>query len=219
MIVFKLSGSKFSCPTRWEDVSFIQYVALLRLPNSLVHYIALFSGMDVAVLQNATIINLESLSIALSFLTITPHFDRTKMVGNVILPQDVTLQSVGQFEDLRALLQKYPHNKDGEALTIEQNELFCDLCLTACSIYVQKVKDGKYDYTKVEAVKEELKSASCAEVIGTGAFFLFRPMNISPPSMSRYQKSVTALKKWSQDLPGYQRTLAFFQRLFKLPPG
>lgn len=219
MIVFKISGTRYNFPTRFEDVTYLQYVELLRSKNTIQSYISIFTGIPIETLENAIITNLESISLALSFLTITPHFDRKRMVGPYVLPSDVTLQSVGQFEDLRALLQKYPHNKDGEALTIEQNELFCDLCLTACSIYVQKVKDGKYDYTKVEAVKEELKSASCAEVIGTGAFFLFRPMNISPPSMSRYQKSVTALKRWSQDLPGYQRTLAFFQRLFKLPPG
>lgn len=219
MITYKINNKKTLIPTTWQDVTFDQYVSLLRMPNSLVHYIALFSGIDVSVLQNATIINLESLSIALSFLTITPHFDRTKLVGPYVMPSDVTLQIVGQFEDLRALLAKLPRKQSGEVYTIEDNELIADLYLTACSIYVQKVKDGKYDYTKVEAVKEELKSASCAEVIGTGAFFLFRPMNISPPTMSRYQKSVTALKRWSQDLPGYQRTLAFFQRLFKLPPG
>lgn len=215
MIVFKISGKKVNMPTRWEDVSYLDYIKLLRSRNSLKDYISIFADIPIETLENAIITNLESISLALSFLTITPQFDRTPIVGKYVLPSDVTLKSVGQFEDLRALLQKYPHNKDGEALTIEQNELFCDLCLTACSIYVQKVKDGKYDYTKVEAVKEELKSASCAEVIGTGAFFLFRPMNISPPTMSRYQRSVTALKRWSQDLPGYQRTLAFFQRYMK----
>lgn len=219
MIVFKISGTRYNFPTRWDDVTYLQYISLLRTRNKLTDYIHVFTGIPIETLENAIITNLESISMALSFLTITPHFDRTKMVGPYVLPQDVTLKSVGQFEDLRALLAKLPRKQPGEVYTIEDNELIADLYLTACSIYVQKVKDGKYDYTKVEAVKEELKSASCAEVIGTGAFFLFRPMNILPPSMSRYQKFLTALKRWSQDLPGYQRTLAFFQRLFKLPPG
>lgn len=219
MIVFKIDKVRYEFATCWPDVTYDQYVKLLRTRNKLTDYIHVFTGIPIETLENAIITNLESISLALSFLTITPHFDRTRMVGRFILPQDVTLQSVGQFEDLRALLTKLPRKQPGEIYTIEDNELIADLYLTACSIYVQKVKDGKYDYTKVEAVKEELKSASCAEVIGTGAFFLFRPMNISPPSMSRYQKFLTALKKWSQDLPGYQRTLAFFQRLFKLPPG
>jgi len=219
MIVFKINSQRFNFPTCWPDVTYRQYVALLRTRNRITDYIHIFTGISIEDLEAATITNLERISLALSFLTISPHFDRTAMVGRYVLPADVTLQSVGQFEDLRALLTKLPRKEQGEAYDTEDNELISDLYLHACAIYVQKIKDHKYDYTKVDAVKEELKGASCAEVIGTGAFFLFRPMNISPPTMTLYQKFLTRLRRLNLVLPGYRKTLAFFQRLFKLPQG
>lgn len=211
MITFKINSGKFVFPTSWGDLSFDQYVSLLK-PMTLKGQISLFTGINPDYLEKAEIKNLEKISIALAFLTISPHFDRTAKVGQYILPDDVTIHSLGQFEDLRGLLTKFPKKQEGEMMTIEDNELIADLYLHACAIYVQKIKDGKYDYTKVDAVKEELKSASCAEVIGTGAFFLFKPLNLSPPTATLYQRFLIRTRKLIQGLPGYQRTLDFLLR-------
>lgn len=209
MIIFKISATRYNIPTVWDDVTYTQYVALLRTSNSLTAYISVFTGIPLETLRTAELKNLEKISLALSFLTMTPKFDRTAMVGPYVLPLDVTLQSLGQFEDLRGLLSKMPKKEEGEFYDLDDNELIADLYLHACAIYIQKIKDGSYDYTKVDAVKEELKGYSCAEVIGTGAFFLFRPLNTSQPTTSRYRNLIQRLKKWSQDLPGYRKTLDF----------
>src|SRR5688572_3845933 len=137
----------------------------------------------------------------------------SQMVGPYILPQDVTLQSLGQFEDLKALLAKVPK----ELVTVEDNLKLSDLYLTACAIYVQKVKDGEYDVSKVEAVKEELKGYSCMQVVPTGGFFLFRPLLISQPTSTRSRIILQRLKKLIQDFPGYQKTLELMHRSFGSP--
>ena len=147
-------------------------------------------------------------------MSLSPKLERTEMVGRYVLPKDITLQSLGQFEDLRGLLKKLP-TKKMEDFDYEDHEKVSDLYLTACAIYVQKVKDGKYDYTKVAAVKEELKNYPCTEVIGTGAFFLYRPLNISLSLTSRFLILASRLKKLIQGLPGYQRTLDFLLRSSK----
>lgn len=213
MITFKISGKQYKIPTCWQDVTYSQYVYHIY-PRRLTETISCFTGIPVKTLENSELKGLEKINIALAFMTLSPKFERTLMVGPYVLPVDITLQSLGQFEDLRALLTKMP-KKPMEEFEYTDHEILSDLYLSACAIYIQKVKDGKYDYTKVEAVKQEIKNYSCAEVIGTGSFFLFRPLNISPPTTSLYQRLATRLRRWSQALPGYQKTLDFLQRSTK----
>lgn len=205
MIVFKILGKKHNVPTCWEDVTYRQYVALIRT-SRLTEHISVFTGIDPKLIEGAEIKGLEKISISLSFLSFSPHFKRTRMVGSYIMPADITLQSTGQFEDLRALINRLP-SKDADA--VEAGEAIADLYLEACAIYCQKLRDGKYDSTKVPEVKEELKECPAAEVIGTGGFFLYKPLNMSPPTTKRYRIFSQRLKKWIRGLPGYQKTLDF----------
>lgn len=210
MITFKTLGKSWKCPTQWGDLTFEQYCYFIY-PRTLSEMIAYFSGIDKATLEAAELKGLEKINMALIFMTIAPNFNRTSVVNNIVLPTDPTLESLGQFEDLRGALNRLP-KKQMKEYEYQDWELYADLCLEACAIYVQKVKDGKYDYSKVSKVKEELKSASCAEVLGTGGFFLFRPLNISPPTTSRFRTLIHRMKRLVQGLPGYQKTLDFLQR-------
>ena len=214
MITFKINGAKYKIPTAWGDVTYNQYIELLKAPNSLLHYIHIFTAIPVDTLQNSELKNLERIALSLSFLTIPPKPDKkpTPMVGPYPMPTDVTIQSLGQFEDLRDLAKKLPPNLQ----TLENQLAMAELTLEACAIYVQKIKHSKYDYTKVKEVKEELKIYSCMEVTQTGTFFLAKPLNTSTPTTSRFQRAIQRLKKFSQELPGYQSTLNFLQRSSKL---
>jgi hypothetical protein len=207
MITFKILGKKYPLPTRWEDLTYTQYLFHLY-PRTLSETVSCFTGIPRETLERSTIKGLEKISLALAFMTISPKFERTPMVGKYVLPADITIQSLGQFEDLRGLLKKLPQKKMAD-FEFEDHEKTADLYLTACAIYLQKVKDGAYDYTKVAAVKEELRNYPCTEVIGTGAFFLYRQLNISPPLMTRFLIPLLRLKKLIQGLPGYQKTLDF----------
>lgn len=209
MITFKINKTSYPIPTCWEDVTYRQYVALIH-SVSLTDQISVFTGIPRETLEQAELKNLENISLALFFLSISPNFDRTRMVGPYVMPEDVTIQSTGQFEDLRGLLMKMPKDP------MEDLEKLSDMYLQACSIYCQKLKHGKYDYSKVAEVKEELKDYSCAEVIGTGAFFLFRPINLSPTTTNRSRTFTQRLRSMIVDLPGYQKTLASLQRYFGL---
>jgi len=121
-------------------------------------------------------------------------------VGLYAMPQDITIQSTGQFEDLRGLLMKRPDPKN-------EPEKFADFCLHACAIYCVKVREGKYDPAQVPEMKEELKNYSCAEVIGTGGFFLYRPLNLSRHTMSRFRMFSQRLKNMIQGWLIYLRIL------------
>lgn len=212
MIVFKINGVKYNLASCWDEVTYYQYIRLLSAPNSLPHYIHIFTGISLETLEKAELKNLERISIALSFLTISPKFDTdakpSKMVGPYVLPKDVTLSSLGQFEDLKALLNRMPK----DLTTTENQLLISDLYLEACAIYTQKVKDGAYDNLKVPEVKELLKNYSWMEVTQTGSFFLFRPLHILTNTQNRYQSIKARLKKSIQDLPGYKESLDLLQR-------
>lgn len=201
MIPFKINGQKLIFPTRWADVTYRDYVKLLYTPDSLLHYVALFSGIPIETLMKAEIKNLDKLAIALSFLTIPPKMElsATPLIGPYVTPKDVTIESLAQFEDLRNLLKQWPKEPDAVKLA--------ELYLKAAAIYCQKLKDGKYDYTKVPAMEDELHNYSCIEVTQSGGFFLFRLANSSPPTPRRFQNIIRLLKKWIQALQDYRRIL------------
>lgn len=213
MITFKIQGAKYQLPTSWGDVTYQQYVALLSLPDSLLHQINLFTKIGLDVLFTAELRNLEKISMALSFINLSPKFEGqpTRMVGKYLLPKDCTVESLAQFEDLRGLCNKRP----ADLSTKENQVLFSELCLEACAVYVQKIKDGKYDSSKVEAVKDELRTESCVEVIQTGSFFLFKPLHTSMNMRLRFQTVLQRLKRLLVDLPGYQKSLDFLQHSLK----
>lgn len=210
MITFKTLGKKWQCPTSWDDLTYSQYLFHIY-PRTIAETIAQFSGISRETIEVSELKGLEKINIALLFMNIPGNFTRTAVVNNIVLPADCTIESTGQFEDLRALVNKLPR-KEQKEYEYADWELFCDLCLEACAIYLQKVKDGKYDSSKVPAVKEELKNASCAEIIGTGSFFLSKPLNLSHSSMSRFRILIHHLKRLVRALPGYQKTLDFLQR-------
>lgn len=209
MISFKVNGNKYKVPTRYEDVTAGQYIELLSLTPGLLEYVAYFTGIPRETLATAELKHLENIATALFFLNTPPEFKvgATPMVGPYVMPRDITLQSVGQFEDLRALMNKAPTKLE----TKEDMILIHSLYLEACAIYTQKVKHGKYDYSKVAEVKEELKNYSCMEVLQTGAFFLFRPLTMLRPTMTRSQNIRQRLKRLIQDFPGFHKTLDSLQ--------
>jgi hypothetical protein len=207
MIPFKVLGKKYDLPTCWDDVTYTQSLFHIY-PRTLAETISCFTGIPKDTLLTSELKGLEKINIALSFMNLAPAYNRTQVVNGIPLPTDPTIESLGQFEDLRNLLNKMP-KKETKDFEYQDWEIYHSLCLEACAIYMQKVIDGKYDFTKVSKVKEDLKTASCLEVIGTGAFFLFRPLNISPPSMNPFLTLIHRLKRLIQGLPGYQKTLAF----------
>jgi hypothetical protein len=207
MITFKINKLPYQFPTCWDDVTYRQSVALLD-SVTLTDHIHIFTGIPKETLESAELVNLEKISLALSFLSFAPTWDRTNMVGRYIMPLDVTIQSLGQFESLRKLVLKIPPKP------VEEPKVFTDLCLTACAIYCQKLRDGIFDSEKVHEVKEELQDFSCSEVMGTGAFFLLKPLNLSQPIMSRFRKFIQHLKNTRVGLLICRKISNFLQRSF-----
>lgn len=207
MITFKIGNSKANIPTRWEDVTYEQYVFHV-IPRTLTETISCFTGIPVETLATAKLKNIDRISLALAFMTLSPKMERTAIVGNYVMPGAPEFESLAQFEDLRETIKKLPQKKR-EEYDYTDLEQEADCYLQSCAIYCQKIRDGVYNASKVQDVKEKLRHQSCVEVISNGAFFLAAALNISPKYPNRFQRVTQRLKRWAQGLPGYQRTLAF----------
>jgi hypothetical protein len=144
-------------------------------------------------------------------MSIPPNFERTPTVSKYVMPGDPVFESVGQFEDLRNTIKQLP-KKERKDYDYEDLEKESDAYLQACAIYCQKIRDGVYNADKVENMKDELKQASCVEVISNGAFFLAKALHISTPSTKPFRRIIHRLKRLIVGLPGYQKTLDFLLR-------
>lgn len=204
MITFKINGQKYLIPSTWSDVTYSQMIAIIERPT-LVDQISIFTGIDKQTLIKSEFKNVETIALTLSFLTTPPPFEAkpTMLIGPYVLPSDVTILSLGQFEDLRQLLSKGPKKIETTMDHLQMNNLY----LEACAIYVNKLEYGEYLPENTYKIKEKLKQYSCMEVISTGAFFLFRPLNLSTPTKRRSPSIIQRLKKLIVGFPGYRRTL------------
>lgn len=192
MITVKINGKPVNFPTSWDDVTVQQYIGIM-LSDSRVDVLAIFSGIDKETLLKATITNLDKVLQLLEFLKDVPTFTKTVKVGKHFLPKDITFESLAQFEDLRSLMKKIPTEADRR--NNDATIAMIDLYVTACAIYCQKLRDKEYDYTKATEMKPEIYSYPCPEVIGTGAFFMARPWNLSPNTTKTSRTIRRPLKK------------------------
>lgn len=210
MITFKIQGKSFPFPTTWHDTTYEQYLFHI-VPRTVAESIHCFTGIPVGDLVNATIKNVDKIHLALIYMTMPPNFERTAFVGKYLMPTDPVFESVGQFEDLRNTIKQLPQKPRNEYL-YDDLEQESDAYLQACAIYCQKIRDGVYNADKVASMKEELKKASCVEVISNGAFFLAKALHLSTPLRTRFQRVIQHLKRLIVALPGYRKTLDFLQR-------
>lgn len=208
MINFKINGVDTPIPSCWEDLTFGQYLQVIDAEGDTTKIISCFTGMDIELLKKAEISGLSTLLQTLTFIGHQPTFTRTGKIGPYEVPADVTIESLGQFEDLRALMKNWPEgqitNKDSKNIAI--------LFAKAAAIYCQKLRDGQYDYTKaIEMLPFELYDYPCPEVIGTGAFFLAMPRNMllstmgNSPTASHPQKNKKQASQTSGKRSGSKR--------------
>ena len=201
MIPFKINNVRYQIPTQWSDVTMRQYVGLLNVPNGLQHQISFFTGIPVEVLMKVELHNLEKIAIALSFLTTAPKFEPgpSPTLAGQKIPTDITIKSLGKLEYLKGLMSRIP--KD---LT-DSYAALADLYTEACAVYLM----NDFDPELMPETKATVYTYPCTEVMRTGAFFLFKPLNLMRNTATRSPSITQRLRRWSQGLPGYRRILVF----------
>jgi hypothetical protein len=171
MINFKINDLSIPIPTDWPDVKFKQYLEIFNLKDDVLQLVSIISGQDYEYLKSATIIGLDRLLQAISFINIPPVIPPyPPTCGPYSLPANskgqfnIQYESLGQFEDARQAMNKTTGN------LYEHTKAYGKYV----AIYLQKIRDGKYDPLKVPDMEAGVQNFPALEVISLGQFFFLK---------------------------------------------
>lgn len=192
MITFKFKGQTISVATEWHELTYKQYLLILDTDGDLLKEISALTGVDYDLLKSADKINgVEHLIAASAFLRHEPQLNAfPDMIGKYKLPKnsegtfDIQFESLAQFEDMRQLL-------------IKATDLKSQLrnYPSYIAIYLQKVRDGKYDFNKADEMVKEIEGYSCIEVLTIGTFFFSKLTSLLSGIQSNSPKPPTIRKR------------------------
>lgn len=174
--VFKLNGKSIDMASSWDDFTYEQYWRIFNLKDDTAELVSIFTGIPVEDLRSATIIGLEKVIELANSITKSgpPNWDGSiDQVGPYKLPKNkdgsfnIQFESLGQFEDMRAVMKTVT---DIKTLTAAHPQFV--------AIYLQKIRDGSYDPEKAKAMIPEIKALPAKEVITAGSFFYARLINL-----------------------------------------
>lgn len=197
MITFKLNNQSLNIPTTWNEVTYAQYLKVFDLKDDVIQLVAIFTGQDYDYLKSATILGLDRLLDALSFINKPPSFPGyVDQCGPYKLPANskgqfnIQYESLGQFEDARREMMKVKN-------IVDQTKAYGKYV----AIYLQKIRDKEYDYQKAVEMEEEISSYPAYQVIVLGAFFFLKlttslngTVKTSRPTLPTRKKSKRVLK-------------------------
>jgi hypothetical protein len=175
MKTIKFEGTEYNIPTKWEDVSFIQFI---RLQEPLItdhEIVSAVTGLPVADVAKSNDVKsyLEIIKSISRFSDKEPVENVPEMVtinGMICeVPKDIGFLTVAQFEDCKAIIAqyqaKYKDNEDKIALLLDYPKIV--------AIYLQPLLyNTDYNYNQAMELSNELYHHSCIEVISIGNFFL-----------------------------------------------
>lgn len=193
MVTVKINNKPYKFPTSDEEITVGQHIKLLQT-ETVIDSIAVFCDIPRETLRTATILGLDRILLMLRFLNEPKVYTKTDKIGPYSVPKDITIESLGQFEDFRSQLKRYPF-KEAKDLTLEDSLIVIDIYVTACAIYCQKIRDGKYDFNKAVDMKGEILSYPAYQVIGCGAFFLVKPLHLLNGTTPSYRSTSRQQKK------------------------
>lgn len=202
MIDFKLNGKPFKMPTSWDDVKYYQYLKTFEITKdtTIPDLISIFTDIDVETIKSAkTIIGLEKVLGAMTFANKPMQTEGyCEKVGKYKLPSnstkkqfDIQLESLAQIEDMKAIMKTLT---DIKSLAYAYPKFV--------SIYLQKIRDGEYSYSKAVEMEQEVLKMPAKEVVITGGFFYLKLTSLlngtsqtSHPTTQIPKKSKQGLRK------------------------
>lgn len=198
MIPFKLNGKPFKMPSSWDDARYDQYLKTFDVTpdTTTTDMLSIFLDIDVETLKKSKFSGLDQVLSALSFVNSPIETEGyCKKIGPYELPGkdkfDIQFESLAQFEDMRAVMKSMVTFK-----------LIAYAFPKLVAIYLQKIRDGEYSYSKAVEMEAEVLKMPAKEVVITGSFFYLKLTSLlngtpktSPPTPRSQKKSRQALKR------------------------
>ena len=181
---FTLNGKPIEIPHSWEQLTYGQFLRVGKVKDDLPELISILTGIDRDTILKAQIKGLEQIIATAKFLDTPPTWGMEgDKVGPYKLPVtssgkfDIQFETLAQFEDMRSQWASM------KTITIDDlTEMFG----TFVAIYLQKIRDGEYNYDKALVMaKEEIPNYPAQEVVTVGTFFLIKLKTLlsgTPPS-------------------------------------
>lgn len=191
MIAFKVNSSTVNIPTFWDELTMGQYLQVMEIGDDYIKAVAILTGLDYEILKTANTEGLELVIPSLAFMNKTPDFTGTvDKVGTYRLPKNdkgqfnIQFESLAQFEDMRAVIK-----------TCSDAKSIAHAFPKFVAIYLQKIRDTDYSYSKAIEMVPEVMAMPAKEVIITGSFFYVKlrillsgTLKTSPPTTPSQKK-------------------------------
>jgi hypothetical protein len=147
-------------PTRWEEVTFNQFIKLAGCASNYVKIVSVFTGLDEDIISRTPFANMETFDKMLGFINTKIPSAFPKSIIGYTLP-DLNDEFKNVFHIIRddIKLAREPIKR------LERYTIYC-------AIYACKEKYGKYDWKKAEEMKDEFLEAPAPEVLAVGNFTL-----------------------------------------------
>lgn len=205
MIDIKINGEPLKYATSWDDVSFRKYLELVGKPGTY-ETLGVMLERPPEFFKKAHIEGLEDLIRRSNFLQKTPVILETpERFGNYTFPKDITFESIEQFEETRAEIERVTREGDLKEKTKSLALL--------CAIYIQPQWDGgQYDGDRARVIAEKIMDFPCLEVMTLGNFMQAKSIALRSDLSMTYLRRNIPMKKNRPALRRLMRLLDFMRR-------
>jgi len=201
MITIKLNGKKYEYPTEWNDLKFKSFLRLVDFNLSKMRAIRIILeeiGFDLK--PGDKIEGLEVIMQSIAFIDKTPEIDpEPKKLGEYYFPQDVTFETIEQFEDVRSEIERISKIENGLR---EQTEALAYYA----AVYCQGQKEP-YDSEKARFLSKSFLELPCLEVMAAGSFFQAKCLSMQSGKSMSFLRQNIVMKKNKQGLGRFRRLL------------
>lgn len=194
--IFKLNGKPVNVASSWDDFTFEQYERVLNLKdNDITEVISIITDVPRETLESGEIIGLEKLLEVALFMKKVPAWDAVpNKIGGYTLPVnkngqfDIQFESLGQFEDMRKAMLRCN-------TVVELTKTYSEFI----AIYLQKIRDKEYSYSKALEMIQEVRKMPAREVMALGSFFYAKLRSLLNGTPNNSQNPPLSPKKSKPD--------------------
>ncbi len=190
-------------PTGWSQVTFKQYLAIIKVGNDTIKSLAVFTGLDESILRKAQIKNLGAVTACLHFLNKPPVYSAPKSILGHRVVDNLDMESIAQYSDLQAICAKF---KPVEDITKDIDNIIFNY--NQFPLIVATYALETYDFKQAEYLAPKFFNAPCTEVLAIGNFTWARLAALKSGINPRSLRGDILPNRWKLALINWLQTLA-----------
>lgn len=188
MLKANVNGKPVEIETSWGELSFEKYIKLIGAKDDNAELLSILLDVPAETIRKGKIVGLERVLKGISFMRQTALIDEhpTKL-GDWELPQDITFESVAQYETMRKKINEAVKTDDVK----EQNIMLAHYA----AIYCQPLGGEEFDDEKAAWLVPKIMKMPCLEVMSAGNFFQAKCLSIQSGLPMNYLRKNIPMKR------------------------